>query len=347
MRATNPELRRRLPRILRVSEFLSALLMIWCGAAFGETNFAGRTISVIVGFSAGGAYDLYARVLARHMGAHLPGNPTIVVENMPGAGGLKAANYLYQVAPKDGTTFGTFARGVVIGPLFGEGAFDATKLSWIGSVTDDVNVCLAWHTSGIKTLNDLLTKPFTVAGQGPQADPNVYANLVRNLFNAPIKVVNGYPGSNDIALAMERGEVDGVCALSYSTVKSTFGYKIKSKEIDIIFQAGLKKAPDLPDVPLLIDLAHDSRQRDVLKLIMGVQGMARPFVAPPLPQDLKDGLRTAFADTMNDAGFLDEAKKLNLEVNPMKGSDVDALVDDLYRTPRDVIDQTKLAIAGR
>jgi tripartite-type tricarboxylate transporter receptor subunit TctC len=321
------------------------LLAAWGENGAAENATSGRTVSVIVGFSPGGAYDLYARVLAKYMGKYLPGNPTLIVQNMPGAGGLKAANYLYQVAPQDGNTFGTFARGVVIGPLFGEGAFDATKFSWIGSVTDDVNVCLSWHTSAVKTWNDLLSKPFTVAGQGPQADPNIYANLVKNLFGAPIRVVSGYPGSNEIALAMERGEVDGVCALSYSTVRTTLGEQIRNKDINIIFQAGMKKAADLPEVPLLLDLARDDTQRTVLKLIMGVQGMARPFLATPgLPQLRKEELRAAFADTMKDAAFLAEAKRLNLEINPSSGDDVAALVAELYRTPSDVVAQAKRAI---
>jgi tripartite-type tricarboxylate transporter receptor subunit TctC len=323
-------------------------LLLW--AALGASGRAedvapNGTISVIVGFSPGGAYDLYARVLAKYMGKHLPGNPTLVVQNMPGAGGLKAANYLYQLAPRDGTTFGTFARGVVIGPLFGEGVFDATKFSWIGSVTDDVNVCLSWHTSAVKTWNDILTKPFVVAGQGPQADPNIYANLVKNLFGAPIRVVTGYPGSNEITLAMERGEVDGVCALSYSTVRTTLGEKIKNKDINIVFQAGMRKSAELPGVPLLLDLTADDTQRAILKLIMGVQGMARPFVAPPgLPPAREAELRTAFADTMKDPAFLDEAKRLNLEINPSSGQEVAALVDELYRTPSDVVAQAKRAI---
>jgi tripartite-type tricarboxylate transporter receptor subunit TctC len=327
--------------------FVAALLLwtVWSekGSAFDAAP--NRSISVVVGFSPGGAYDLYARVLAKYMGKHLPGKPTLVVENMPGAGGLKAANYLYQVAPKDGSALGTFARGVVIGPLFGQGAFDGTKFSWIGSVTDDVNVCLSWHTSQVRSWNDLMTKPFTVAGQGPQADPNVYANLVKNVFNAPINIVSGYPGSNEIALAMERGEVDGVCALSYSTARTTLAEKIKKADIDIIFQAGLKKAADLPDVPLLLDLARDDKQRAILKLVMGVQGMARPFVAPPgLPQVRTKELRTAFAETMSDPDFVAEAKRLNLEVNPASGEEVEALVADLYRTPRDVVEQAQRAI---
>lgn len=325
---------------------LVVCLMGWYAFAQADDTFAGRTISLIVGFSPGGAYDLYARVLARHIPKHLPGHPTVIVQNMPGAGGIKAANYLYQVAPKDGSVLGTFARGVVIGPLFGEGAFDATKFSWLGSISDDVNVCLAWHTSSVKVWGDLLTKPFIAAGQGAQADPDVYANLIKNLFHAPIKLVSGYPGSNDIILAMERGEVDGVCALSYSTIKAKLEEKIKNKDINIIFQAGVEKTPDLPDVPLLSDLAQGAHQLEIMKLIMGVQGMARPFVAPPgLTAKTKDMLRTAFSDTMSDPAFMDEAKKLNLEVHATSGSDIDGLVADLYRTPHDIVVEAKQAIA--
>jgi tripartite-type tricarboxylate transporter receptor subunit TctC len=326
------------------------VIPIWMASYVGANagvTFAGRTISVIVGFSPGGAYDLYARVLSRHIGRHLPGNPTVIVQNMPGAGGLRAANYLYQAAPKNGTVFGTFARGVVIGPLFGEGAFDSTQFTWLGSISDDVNVCVSWYTSDVKMWNDLLTHHFTVAGQGPHADTDVYANLVKNLFGAPIRLVSGYPGSNDIALAMERGEVDGVCALSYSTVKSTFRDRLENNQINIVFQAGLKKAPDLPNVPLLLDFARDDRQRAVLKLVMGVQGMARPFVAPPgLAPEIRDDLRRAFDDTMHDPAFLDEAKTMNLEVNPASGPDVDTLVGELYRTPKGIIEEVRQAIAG-
>jgi len=271
-----------------------------------------------------------------------------VTQNMPGAGGIKAASYLYDVAPKDGSTFGTFARGNVIGPLFGEGTFDSTKFNWVGSVTDDVNVCLAWHTSRVKTWDDLLTKPFTVAGQGPGADPNIFSNIVKNIFGAPIKIVNGYPGSAEIGLAMERGEVDGVCAFSYSTVKSVYGEKLKNKQINIVFQAGLKKAADLPDVPLLLDQARSEHERNILTLVMGVQGMARPFAAPPgLPEARTALLRDAFMKTMADPEFIADAAKLNLEVNPSKGSDVNELVDRLYRTPKDVVEAAKVAISQR
>jgi tripartite-type tricarboxylate transporter receptor subunit TctC len=310
--------------------------------------YEGKNVSVVVGFTPGGTYDLYARVLSRHMGRHLPGNPHFVVQNMPGAGGIKAASYLYSVAAKDGTVIGTFARGNVIGPLLGEGQFDSTKFNWIGSVTDDVNVCLAWHTAKVKTWDDLMSLPFTVAGQGPEADPNIYAELVNHAFGTSLKIINGYPGSTEIGLAMERGEVDGVCALSYSTVKSSFKAKLDNKLINIVFQAGLKKAADLPDVPLLLDKAKNAQQSSILMFIMGVQGMARPFMAPPdLPADRVAMLRQAFAKTMQDPAFLAEAAKSNLPVNPASGEDVQKLVGELYRTPPDVIEKAKAAISMR
>jgi tripartite-type tricarboxylate transporter receptor subunit TctC len=326
---------------------MTAALVFSINSAPADDAFAGKNIQVVVGFSAGGAYDLYARVLSKHMGRHLPGNPKLITQNMPGAGGIKAGTYLYEHAPRDGTSFGIFARGNIIAPLFGQGTFDATKYNWVGSVTDDVNVCMSWHTSKIKTWEDMQKNVFTVAGQGPGTDPNIYANLTKNLFGAPIKIVNGYPGSSEIGLAMERGEVDGVCAFSYSTVRSTYREKIQRKQLNLLFQAGLKKASELPDVPLLLDLARDDRERSILRFVTGVQSIGRPFFAPPgLPEDRVRTLREAFMKTMDDPEFLAETQKLGLPVNPMPGASVNALVDELYRTPKSVIEQAKQMISG-
>lgn len=310
--------------------------------AAADDDFSGETISIVVGFSTGGAYDLYARVLSNHLGHHLRGDPKVVVQNMPGAGGLKAAGYLYSIAPNDGTVIGTFARGNVIAPLLGEAQFDATKFNWLGSVTDDVNVCVSWHTSAVKDWDDLLKKPFAVAGQGPQADPNVYARLVQQLFHAPINIVSGYPGSSEIGLAMERGEVDGVCALSYSTIKSTFSERLKSKKLNIIFQAGLKPSPELPEIPMLLDKAPNGDDRRLLSFVMGVQGIARPFLAPPsVSPDRVTALRNAFAETMRDPEFLADAEKSKLDVRPISADAVAAVVKALYDTPKPVVDKAK------
>jgi tripartite-type tricarboxylate transporter receptor subunit TctC len=323
---------------------LSSIVFFAGHATAAPDDFAGKTISIVVGFSSGGAYDLYARILGRYFGHHLAGDPRVIVQNMPGAGGLKAAGYLYSVAPKDGTVIGTFARGNVIAPLLGEGQFDSRQFNWLGSVTDDVNVCLSWQTSPVKNWDDLLTRPFAVAGQGPQADPNVYAGLVREMFHAPINLVSGYPGSSEIGLAMERGEIDGVCALSYSTIKSTFAEKLESKQFNIIFQAALKPSPDLPDVPFLLDKARNDDDRQLLALIMGVQGMARPFLAPPgVRPERVTALKNAFAATMHDPEFLADAEKSKLDIRPVSADDVSALVNKLYDTPKPVIEKAKAA----
>jgi tripartite-type tricarboxylate transporter receptor subunit TctC len=198
----------RLPLLLAVALCASA---IECAAQDAVADFyRGRNVNLIVGYSSGGGYDTYTRILARHLGKHIPGNPAIVVQNMPGAGSLKLANYLYNVAPKDGSTIGIFSRGMAMEPLIGgtNAAFDATKLTWLGSGTNETSVFVIWHTAPVKTWNDIITKPFTVGGEGSGSDPDIYAALLKNAFGAKLKLISGYPGTAELAIAMERGEVD-------------------------------------------------------------------------------------------------------------------------------------------
>ena len=238
-----------------------------------EEFYKGKTINLAIGFSVGGGYDLYARHLARHMGKHIPGNPAIVPQNMAGAGSLRAANFIYTAAPKDGTAFGTFARTTGINPLLESGAtFDGTKFSWLGSVTDDVSLCVSWHTSPVKTWKDFLEKPITLGGQGPSSEPDIFARLYKNVFGAPIKLVAGYPGTNEIALAMERGEVDGLCGLSWSTIKTRHAQWLKDKKINLIVQASFKKVPEIGDVPLVMEQTKDTEKLQILKLILARAG---------------------------------------------------------------------------
>src|ERR1700704_556758 len=200
-----------------------------------EEFYKGKTVNLIIGYSVGGGYDLYARQVARHIGKHIPGRPTIVPQNMTGAGSLRAATYIYSAAPKDGTVFGTFGRTMAIQPLLMSGAqFDGTKFIWLGSVTNDVSTCVTWHTSPVKTWNDMLEKPVTLGGEGPGADPDVFALLYKNVFGAKVKLVTGYHGTNDTVLAMERGEVDGLCGMSWSTLKSRHLQWMNEKKINII-----------------------------------------------------------------------------------------------------------------
>jgi tripartite-type tricarboxylate transporter receptor subunit TctC len=309
--------------------------------------YRGRSITLVIGYSAGGGYDAYGRVLARHLGRHIPGNPAIVAQNMPGAGSLRSANYLYNVAPKDGTVIGHFSRGMAMEPLIGTSStqFDARRFTWLGSGTDEISVCVTWHASRVKSWNDMLTIPFTVGGEGTGSDPDIFSVVVRNVFGVKLKLVSGYPGTAEVALAIERGEVDGRCGWSWSSLKLTKPDWIAGKRVNLVAQLALNKSPELPDVPLIFDFATTERQRQILKLMLSRQSMARPFAAPPdLPEDRKAALRTAFDRTMADGEFLAEAKQRGLEVNPVSGSEIDKLVGELYQTPADIVAELRAII---
>ena len=311
--------------------------------------YRGKNISVVVGYTAGGGYDLYARALARHMGKHIPGNPGFVVNNMPGAGSLTAANYLYNVAPKDGTAIGTIGRGLAMEPLIGKSniQFDSRRFTWIGSGTNEISVCAVSSTSPVKTWEDVLTTPISVGGEGSGSDPDTFAILMRNLFGAKLNLVTGYPGGAEITLAIERGEVDGRCGWSLSAINATRPDWIPQKKLRFLLQMSLERNPELPDVPAVVEKAKDQRQRDILKLVFSRQVMGRPFLAPPgIPEDRKQALRKAFDATMKDADFLADAKKIGLEVDPVSGADIDKLLAELYATPKETLDQARAAIVG-
>jgi tripartite-type tricarboxylate transporter receptor subunit TctC len=334
-----------------VNALACAIILLATGAASHaqsvEEFYKGKSITLAIGFTPGGGYDLYARHLARHMGKYIPGRPAIVPQNMAGAGSLRAANFIYSAATKDGLNFGTFARTTGINPLLESGAtFDGTKFSWLGSVTNDVSTCVTWHTSDVKSWKDFVEKPITLGGQGPSSDPDIFAHLFRNLFGAKIKLVAGYPGTNEITLAMERGEVDGLCGLSWSTLKTRHLSWLKEKKINILLQAALQKEPEMGDVPLIMDLTKDVEKLQILKLILAAQEMARPFAAPPgIPADRKAALVAAFDATMKDKDYLADAKKSRIDVNPVSGSDIDKLLAELYATPKNVIQKASQAIA--
>jgi tripartite-type tricarboxylate transporter receptor subunit TctC len=309
--------------------------------------YRGKSLALIIGYSAGGGYDAYGRVVARHLGKHIPGNPAVVPQNMPGAGSLRSANFLYNVAPKDGTTIAHFSRGLAMEPLIGTSAtqFDARKFSWLGSGTDEVSICLTWHKSKVKTWNDMLTNPATVGGEGSGSDPDIFSAMIKNAFGAKLRLVSGYPGTAEVALAIERGEVDGRCGWSWSSLKLLKPDWIADKKVNLITQLALKKSAELPGVPLIFDFATTDRQRQMLRLVLSRQSMARPFAAPPdLPGDRKAALRQAFDRTLADPEFLAEAKQRGLEVNPVTGSEIDRLVGDLYQTPPDAIAETRAII---
>jgi tripartite-type tricarboxylate transporter receptor subunit TctC len=309
-----------------------------------EAFYKGKTIQLLIGFGPGGGYDVYGRAVARHLGRFIPGNPTLVPQNMAGAGSVRAASFLYNAAPKDGTVLGSFSRGVIVDTLLGanKGQFEAQGFGWIGSVTNEVSVCGFSRRSGIRTWDDMLTQKTTVGSSGAADDLGVYANVLRSVFDAKLRLISGYPGTADILLAVERAELGGLCGWSWSTLKSRSKALYESKEIAVPVQLGLTPHEDLPDVPLVTSLTKDPTKSAVLRLIFSRQTMARPFAAPPgLPEERLQALRAAFDATMKDRDFLADVQKLDLEVRPVSGLEIDALVANLARTPADI---RKLAV---
>jgi tripartite-type tricarboxylate transporter receptor subunit TctC len=317
-----------------------ALCPILAAQAQGSADFyKGRSIDLYIGYSAGGGYDVYARALARHMGRHIAGSPTIVPKNMPGAGSLVLANWLYKVAPRDGTAFGTIGRGVAFDPLLGstKAQFDAARFNWIGSMNDEVSVCVAWHTTGITRLEQVMRTELTVGGTGPAADTDQFPKVLNGTIGTKFKLIAGYPGGNDIDLAIERGEVMGRCGWSWSSVIATHKQWIDQSKINVLVQLSLRKHPDLPNVPLVMDLARNDEEKQMFKLIFARQPMGRPFLAPPeVPPERTTALRKAFTDTMQDTAFIAEAEKMQLEINPVSGDAIQQIVREVYQTPRSV-----------
>ena len=340
-------------RSVRISTFAltAAVVAMLARPASAESVadfYRGRTLTMLISYTVGGGYDLYARVLARFLGKHIPGNPTVVPENMPGAGGLRASNYLYSAAPRDGSVIGTFSRSIPTMPLVTPTAvsFDGRKFGWIGSMSSDTSLCLSGSKSAVKTFQDMLTRTVVMGGQFAAADSDIYAHLYKNIFGARIKLVSGYPGTNEIVLAMERGEVDGICGLSWGTIKVAHPEWLKSKTVNFLVQAALKKDPELNEVPLALDLIQDPVKKQILSIHFAPQAMARPFAAPPdIPADRRAALIAAFNEAMKDPALLAEAAKQKMDISPMTGSEIDELLGKLYTTPPDVVTQAAKAIA--
>lgn len=329
-------------------KILLMIALLWAGsgvpahAAADADFYRGRTVSLIVGYDAGGGYDLYARLLAKHLGSHLPGHPNVIPQNMPGAGSLKAANYLYSVAPKDGSVFGIFAHGMGNAPLLGEAEFDARKFTWIGSMTKDVMTCVSWKDSPVRSWADLAKHQFLVGGVAAGNAPDIYAKLFRSVFGANIRLATGFPGTAGISLGMQRHEVDGMCGIAWSTLKGEHGDWLRDKSIHVLLQIADQKQPELAAVPSALDMAREPWQRAVLEFVIASQTMARPFAGPPgIPATRKAILRTAFNQTMRDPAFLADARKLQLDIAPVSGDEIDGVIASLYATPKDVIARAK------
>jgi len=279
--------------------------------------------------------------VGRHIGRHLPGNPSVVPQNMPGAGSYVAASHIYNAAPKDGTVMGIIARDVALGPLTGApGArFDATKFSWLGSPATEHNVCIANSTAAVKSANDLRDKELVLGDTGPGTGTRSYPKVLNDLLGYRFKLVSGFRSSADVFLAMERGEVDGICE-SLDSIHNRRPDWIPDRKVTVLLQGGATPHASLAGVPLVLDLARNAEERAVLEFLYAGQGIGRPFVAPPdLAADRLKLLRDAFSATMKDAEFLADAKKSKLEVEPEDGEHLAALIAKIYRTPKPIIDR--------
>ncbi|MDB5507747.1 MAG: tripartite tricarboxylate transporter family receptor [Hyphomicrobiales bacterium] len=311
--------------------------------------FRAKQVTIHVGFSAtsGIGYDTYARVLSQVLGKNLPGKPTIVVANKPGGGSMTAANYIAQVAAKDGSEIGMVGRGVAMDRLvFGPKSaaqFDATKMNWLGSMNNEVSGFFISDTAPVKNLDDVLSgKPFIVGSAGASSDLHIFSIVTNAIFGSRMKIVSGYPGTNEILLGLERGEVDGLLGYSWAAARTGSADMLRSGKLTNIMQLGLRKHPDLPDLPLVMDLVKNEDDRRVLELIFARQSMGRPLVAPPgTPPAVVATLRKAFMEAMRDPELVETARKLTLEIDAMPGEEVQAIVERLHAFPSAVIERTQ------
>jgi tripartite-type tricarboxylate transporter receptor subunit TctC len=325
---------------------LSLMLAMAAPVAAQPDALAGKSVQMIIGFGPGGGYDLWARTVGRHIGRHLPGNPTVIAQNMPGAGSYTAASYLFNIAPKDGTVLGIIARDAALGPLSGAAGarFDPTKLSWIGTPAKETNVCIAYHTAQVKTVQDLFDKQLIVGDTGPGTGTRSYPRVLSELLGMKFKLVGGFPASSDVFLAMERGEVEGICE-SLDSIKIRRPDWIATKQISILFQGGAEPNPELKGVPFVLDLARSGEQKQAIEFLYAGQGIGRPFVAPPdLPANRLKMLRDAFNATMKDADFIADAKKSKLDLEPEDGEHLTALIMKIYATPKPIVDRVTALI---
>jgi tripartite-type tricarboxylate transporter receptor subunit TctC len=300
--------------------------------------YQGRTITVIVGSDVGGGYDLTARTVARHLGRHLPGSPSIIVQNKPGASSIVASNYVYELAPKDGTVIAAVQRPIPLQILFGDTGvrFDVQQIQWIGSTSNEVGVVVAWRTAPQRTVDDLFRSAMIVGGTGPATDPELIARAMNNVLGTKFKIVSGYRGQSQMALAMEREEIQGSANWSFSDIDKGHPDWIADGRIRILLQLALTKSqnPALRDIPFILDIARTEDQRRIFEILMGMKAMGRPyFVAPTVPKDRSDALRTAFMETMRDPHFLADAEKTLGAIDPLSGPAMQKVIASVYALP--------------
>jgi tripartite-type tricarboxylate transporter receptor subunit TctC len=312
--------------------------------------YRGKTITMAVGTSPGGDYDLRMRMVARHISRHIPGNPTIVPTNMPGAGQMLVANWLANVAPKDGTAIVALSQNMAVNQATGASGvkYDVRQFNWIGNTTDSPNVINSWHTSGIKTIQDVMQRELVVGATGIASGSYLYPYALNQLVGTKFKIVTGYPGGNDINLAMERGEVGGRGSNSWASWKSTRPQWLAEKKINILVQVGIKRNSELPDVPTMQDLGKNELDKRVLTFISVDSAISRPLVTSPgVPPNRVEALRRAFDATMKDPAFLAEAENSKTDINPMTGEEAQKIAEATINTPPEVLARANALIEGK
>lgn len=306
--------------------------------------YSGNAVTLYVGYSPGGAYDVYARAIAPFLEKHLPGNPTVVVANVPGAASLNLVNQLNSTLPADGTAIATFGRGIVIDKVVGREStdFDAANFGWIGSISQEVSVCGIWHTTGVSSLEELLNQRLILGATAPGSETGVYPVLLNSFLGAQLEIVSGYPGASELDLAIEQEEVDGRCGWTWSAIQTGRLDWYEEGKVFIALQFALEKHEDLQDVPLIMDILETQEQRDIFELILAQQVMGRPYAAPPgVPEERLEALRAAFDATMNDPEFIAQAERQNLDLSPITGEELQELVDNILSAPPEIAEAAR------
>jgi len=309
--------------------------------------YRGKRINLVIGFGTGGGYDSYARLLARFIGEHIPGNPGVVAQNMPGAGSRGAANWLYRVAPKDGTVIATLGQATATDQALGQPGiqFDARRFNWLGNMVVVNNILFVSAATGVKTIEDAKKKPLSIGASGGSSPSVLYPQVSNNLFGTKFKSVSGYPGGGDINLAVERGEVDGRGSDSWASIKATNPGWLADKKVNILFQVGPRREADLPDVPLWSDLAQNDEQRQILDVLSGDVAVGRPILtAPDVPAERVGALRQAFDETMKDPKFVAAAEQANMYFNPIGGEELQRIVGRILNPSPEVMAKVKNAL---
>lgn len=341
--------KRHLQAVLMV--VLSLWGQIWRAPAHAQSmagDFAaGARINLIVGFEAGGIYDIYARIIAPYLTKHLRNHPQVVVQNMVGAGSLNAANHLYNVAPKDGSTLAMLGQGIAQMELFAQPGilFQADKFNWIGRMSDARSLIISSEQSGVRSIEDALNKPFTVSVGGPISGSTLYVLFLNKLVGTKMQAIRGYTPSQAM-LAMERGEVDGLASILWSNLHTTYGHLLAARKVNVLVQVGTVRDPNLPDVPLMSELARSDSDRVLLDMIASSDIIGRTIVAPPnVPAERVDILREAMMRALHDTELLEAATKLGAEISPLNGVDLQAMIADSMKAPKPVIERIRSVIA--